>query len=81
MSYVRTIPYNEARGELKAIYDRTLQTRGSISYVTAVSSLRPHLLKTLAAHNASVMQSESGLTPAERQMVATVTSALNRCQY
>ena len=41
MSYVRTIPYNEARGELKAIYDRTLQTRGSISNVTAVSSLRP----------------------------------------
>ncbi len=81
MPYVRTIPYNEARGELKAVYDEMLKTRGSIGNVMSVNSLRPHIMKTLAAHNACVMRSESGLTPAERQMIATVVSAINRCQY
>jgi len=81
MPYVRTIPYREARGELKVVYDQMLQTRGSISNVMAVNSLRPHVLKTLVAHNASVMRSASGLSPAERQMIATVVSARNRCQY
>ena len=81
MPYVRTIPYHEAQGELKATYDQMLQSRGSIGNVMAVNSLRPHILKTLAAHNASVMRSDSGLSPAERQMIATVVSARNRCQY
>ena len=29
----------------------------------------------------NVMGSESGLTAAEKQMIATVVSALNKCQY
>ena len=81
MAYVRTIPYHEAHGELRAIYDGMLEDRGAINNVTAVSSLRPHLMKTLVAHAGCVMRSESGLTPAERQMIATVVSAINRCQY
>jgi alkylhydroperoxidase family enzyme len=81
MPFVRTIPYSEADGELKAMYDQLLQTRGNISNVIAVNSLRPHIMKTLSAHNNSVMRSESGLSPAERQMIATVVSAINRCQY
>ena len=81
MSYVRTIPYHEAQGDLKAVYDRVLEDRGTINNVTSVSSLRPHLMKTLVAHAGCVMRSESGLTPAERQMIATVVSAINRCQY
>ena len=81
MSYVRTIPYEEAQGETKEAYDYLLKTRGSISNVMAVNGLRPHLIKTLNAHNMAVMQTESGLSPAERQMIATVVSAINRCQY
>ena len=81
MPYVRTVPYGEAQGELKVMYDEALRSRGTINNVMSVSSLRPHLMKTLSIHNRNVMQSESGLTPAERQMIATVVSALNRCQY
>ena len=82
MPFVKTVPYGEASGELKALYDQMLQRRGRISNVMSVRSLRPQLMKTLIDHNASVMRAEdSGLTPAERQMIATVVSALNRCQY
>ncbi len=81
MPFVKTVSYNEADGETKAAYDWILQTRGAISNATAVSSLRPGIMQTLAAHSVSVLQSESGLTPAERQMIATVVSAINKCQY
>lgn len=81
MPYVKTVAYHEAQGGLKNTYDRILKSRGTISNVTAVSSLRPHLVKTLFEHNASVMGTQSGLTPAERQMIATVVSSINRCQY
>ena len=81
MPFVRTIPYQEARGELKEIYDQMLETQGSIGNVMSVNSIRPHILKTMAAHNRCVMQSDSGLTAAEKQMIATVVSYLNKCQY
>ena len=81
MPYVRTITYEEAEGELKDTYDQILHVRGTVGNVLAVNSIRPHLMRTLFAHNLNVMGSDSGVTPAERQMVATVVSALNKCQY
>ena len=81
MPFVKTVPFEEADEEVKAAYDSLLQNRGRIANVIAVSSLRPHLMTTLSAHGSSVMGTESGLTPAARQMVATVVSATNNCQY
>ena len=81
MPYVKTIPYEEAHGELKDVYDDMIKARGNISNVHAVSSLRPRIMKTLISHAASVMSGESGVSPAEKQMVATVVSATNKCQY
>lgn len=81
MAYVKTVPFDEAEGEVKMAYDGLLQNRGRNSNVIAVSSLRPHLMTTLSAHGRSVMGTDSGLTPAERRMVATVVAAANKCQY
>ncbi len=81
MPYVKTVPYDEATGELKAVYDQMLGSRGSIPNVHSVSGIRPQIVKNLVAHVGSVMRSESGLTQAEREMIATVVSAVNKCQY
>ncbi len=82
MPYVRTIPYAEAEGQLKDAYDEILERRGRISNVSAVNSLRPEVMRTLARHNQSILDDPtSGLTEAEKQMVATLVSALNKCQY
>ncbi len=81
MPYVKTVPYEEAKGELKEAYDMMIKSRGRIPNVQAVSSLRPHIMKTLMGHVASVMNSESGVSRAEREMVAAVVSATNKCQY
>ena len=82
MPYVRTVPYHEAVGVLKEVYDEMLAERGRISNVMSVSSLRPEIIKTLQGHHKPVMRDpSSGLTEAEKQMVATLVSALNKCQY
>ena len=81
MPYVRTVPYEKAEGAIKDAYDEIIRTRGGIANVIAVNALRPHIMTSLASHGATVMQTESGLNPAERQMIATVVSALNKCVY
>ncbi|MBT98869.1 MAG: peroxidase [Dehalococcoidia bacterium] len=81
MPYVKTIPYEDAQGDLKETYDRMIKSRGFISNVQAVSSLKPNIMQTLVAHSASVMFGESGVSRAEREMVASVVSATNKCQY
>jgi alkylhydroperoxidase family enzyme len=81
MPYVRTISYEESKGELKEAYDMMIKSRGRISNVQAVSSLKPNIMKTLMGHVASVMFGESGVSRAEREMVAAVVSATNKCQY
>ena len=81
MPYVRTVPYEEAEGDLKSAYDTMLKSRGMISNVHAASSLRPHIINTLVDHVQAVMFTGSGLTRAERGMIAAVVSAVNKCQY
>ena len=58
-----------------------IKTRGRIPNVQAVSSLKPNIIKTLMAHVGSVMFGESGVSRAEREMVATVVSQVNDCFY
>jgi alkylhydroperoxidase family enzyme len=81
MPYVKTIPYGDSRGELTEAYDMMIKSRGRIPNVQAASSLKPNIMKTLMAHVGSVMFDESGVSRAEREMVAAVVSATNKCQY
>ena len=81
MAYVRTVAYEKAEGDIKDAYDGILESRGYIPNLHAVSALRPHIMKSLDAHSKAVMQGDSGLSLAEREMIATVVSAVNRCVY
>ncbi len=81
MPYVNTIPYEESDGELKEVYDMLLKSRGRIPNVQVVSSLKPNIMNPLMVHVGSVMFDEYGVSRAERDMVAAVVSATNKCQY
>ena len=81
MPYVRTVPYRTAEGDTREAYDTIMKARGSVPNVHAVSALRPHTMKSFALHVGVVLGSESGLTPAEKEMIATVVSAINKCAY
>ena len=82
MAYVRIVPVDEATGLLKDLWDADVARRGWIANIRSASSVRPHLVESFFRHYQNVMNAaDSGLTPAERQMVATVTAVSNHCEY
>lgn len=81
MAFVRTVQYDEAPEDIKLGYDAILRHHLKLPNVLAVNGIRPEIMETFATHLRTVMRSKSGLTSAEKEMIATVVSALNKCQY
>ncbi len=81
MAWIRTIEPEAADDELRAIYDRVISSRGKLSDIMCVQSLAP---RAMAAHldlYLALLYSRSPLTRAEREAIALVVSAANRCEY
>ena len=81
MAFIRTAAYEEAAEGIKEGCDAILRHNFNVPNVHAVSGIRSDTIGSLAAHARAVMESRSGLTLAEKEMIATVASAVNRSQY
>ena len=68
-------------GELKAQYDAAKERLGFVPNVLRGYSHAPDRLANFVAMRDGLMASESGLSKAEREMIAVVVSSLNRCHY
>jgi uncharacterized peroxidase-related enzyme len=81
MTWIEVVDEGEASGELKAVYERIKGARGKLSNIMQVQSLNP---KAMAAHlelYMALLFDRSGLSRAERELIAVVVSAANRCEY
>jgi uncharacterized peroxidase-related enzyme len=81
MAWIHVIDEDEAGDELRAAYEAVKGSRGRLSNILAVHSLHP---KTMMAHMdlyLTIMFGPSGMTREEREMIAVVVSATNRCPY
>lgn len=83
MAWIQTIDDGEATGELSEVYDRLREHRGNdrVANILRLHSLNPTALALSADFMEWLMRGESRLTFAQREMIATVTSAVNRCRY
>ena len=84
MLYIRTIPPSEAAGKLKEIYDSgsgPSAARGKVSMIRQVQSLNPNALAAWRALDVEIMRGESRITRRQREMIATVVSVTNHCNY
>jgi uncharacterized peroxidase-related enzyme len=81
MLWIKTIPEDKATGDLKRAYEEVLRTRGKISNIMRAQSLRPNALRSFLELYVGLMYGKSGLTRAEREIVATIISARNQCSY
>ena len=81
MAYIRTVKYEDSQGPVREAYDQVYEKRGNLPNVLAVNAARPHIMKSIQSHSRIVMQTESGLSAAERQMIAAVVSGINECVY
>ena len=82
MPYVHVVPEAEATGVLKELYDRSRSRSGlGVSNLYKAQSLRPeHMYRALEFANLLQFQ-EFELTAAQREMIATSVSAINRCKF
>jgi len=80
MAWIKTVSENEAKGEVKAIYDASLKLYGFVPNIRKALSLNPTALRAYTQLSGAVYHGGT-LPPEEREMIATVVSAANRCHY
>ncbi len=72
---------DDVPAEVKELWAGPLDRLGFVPNVLRVYALRPQHLQLWWAFYDELMRGESGLTKAEREMIAVVVSATNRCHY
>jgi uncharacterized peroxidase-related enzyme len=81
MARIQIIPHEESSGDLRAIYDDLLSSRGKLANIHMIHSLSP---KSMTAHMdlyMTVMFNKSPLKRYQREMMAVVVSRANSCMY
>jgi uncharacterized peroxidase-related enzyme len=81
LAWIKTISEDKATGDLKRTYEEVLRTRGKISNIMRAQSLNPNALRYFLELYMSLMYGKSGLSRAEREMIATAISAHNHSDY
>jgi hypothetical protein len=95
MPWIKVIPEHAAEGELKQVYGKIRRQRqgekinqdrdsapcGSQISPPMLHSLNPRAMWHTAELMWEIMRGESRLTTAQREMIATVTSAVLRCRF
>jgi uncharacterized peroxidase-related enzyme len=81
MAWIKTIEPEEATGELKSEYDQAVRRAGKVFNILKVQSLNPAVLRLSMQMYLGTMYAPSGLSRAEREMLATVVSWANHCFY
>jgi len=81
MSWIETIQPEKATGELKIEYDQAIKRAGKVFNILKVQSLNPESLHACMHLYLATMYGPSGLSRAEREMLATVVSRANQCFY
>ena len=81
MTWINVISEDKATGDLKRAYEEVARTRGKISNIMRAQSLNPSALRTFLELYVNLFFGKSGLSRAEREMIATIISARNSCYY
>lgn len=82
MAWIRTVEPDAAEGLLRQLYRAAIKRAGKVFNVIRVQSARPRVLRASTQLYLEVMHSEeSGLSRAQREMIATAVSSVNGCFY
>lgn len=79
--FIKVIGEQEAEGRLKEIYDQIAQKRGKLAEVHQIQSLNPESIVDHMDLYMTIMFGKSPLKRYQREMMAVVVSAANKCPY
>lgn len=81
MSWINTVPEEQAEGALAEMYDQSTAKFGHVINLVKIQSLSPETMsigKQLYTH---LMTKPGGLSRLQRVLIATVVSKINGCYY
>lgn len=81
MAWIRVIDEDEASGRLKQLYEKYEEPSGGVDNILKIHSLNPRSLQAHFDLYATVMRGKSDLSLDQREMIAIVTSSVNKCHY
>ena len=82
MAWIRTVEPENATGLLAQLYAAAMRRAGRVYNVIRLQSRRPKVLRASTQLYIEVMHStQSALSRAQREMLATVVSRVNGCHY
>ncbi|WP_170337785.1 carboxymuconolactone decarboxylase family protein [Ruegeria arenilitoris] len=82
MSWIKTIPFDEASGRLKTLYDRVTGPGNNVDNIMMVHSLRPHSMEGHMALYKNVLHHSGNSVPKWfLEVLGVWVSSLNSCGY
>ena len=81
MAWIRTVEEGEAEGIVKSLYEGLRKQGGMVPNVLKVFSLHPEAMRATMGIFQTLMYGPAPLSRAQREMIALVVSAINRCHY
>ena len=82
MTWIKTIPYDDANGKLKKLYDRIKGPDNNVDNIMLAHSLRPHSMEGHMALYKYVLHHPGNTLPIVfLETVGVYVSSLNRCAY
>lgn len=81
MPHIHVIPPEEATGLLRQEYDAAMKRAGRVWHIVSIMSQNAATMKTSMGLYGVLMFGRSPLSRAQREMLAVVVSAVNRCGY
>lgn len=81
-AWIETVDEADAEGEVADAYARCGDSRtGNVDHIMKIHSLHPQSMLDHEQLYRTLMYGKSPLRRAQREMIATVVSALNHCVY
>ncbi len=81
MTWIRTVGEGKAEGSLKSLYEGLRKQGGMVPNILKVFSLLPETMRATMVIFQTLMYGLAPLSRAQREMIALVVSAINRCHY
>jgi len=82
MSWIKVIPFEEATGKLKQVYNKIKGPNNQIDNVLSIHSLRPHtLVGHMSLYKNTLHHSNNTFPNWFLELLGTYTSYINRCDY
>jgi len=82
MAWIKTVDPDQAEGALKRQYEAAEQRSGAVFNIVRAQSLRPRALRASTQLYSELMHApDSGLTRAQRELIAVAVSRANDCHY